>query len=318
MRLPALAAALLAVLPAGLAATAARGDAIHATSVQLDAGDPGRVRVGKLRWLGGWALASRDRRFGGLSALVDVGGGQFLALSDTATPTRITMTAAGPVAHILPTLGPPGQAEAPKRERDSESLTHDPASGRFWAGYEGINAIVRYGPGLAEEARTRPAAMRDWEINGGPEALLRLADGRFMVIAEKMRSGPGGRRALMFPGDPTLPGATPFAFVYRPPDGYDPSDATQLPDGRLLVLNRRVSLMEGFTAVLTVVDPGAIRRGATVAGTEIARLAPPLVTDNFEGIAATSTGGRTIITLVSDDNFLPIERTLLLRFALED
>jgi len=314
MRLPVLAAILLAVLPAGFAATAAREDRVHATPVRLDGADPGRARVGRLRWLGGWALASRDRRFGGLSALVDLGGGRLLALSDTATPTRLELTAGGPVAHVLPTLG----GEALKRDRDSESLTHDPASGRFWVGYEGINTIVRHGPDLAEEARVQPPAMRDWEVNGGAESLVRLADGRFLVIAEKVRSGPDARRALLFPGDPTAPGAVPFAFAYRPPPGYDPSDAAQLPDGRLIVLNRRVSLMDGFTAILTLVDPAAIRPGATVAGTEIAKFAAPLVTDNLEGIAAGREGGRTIITLVSDDNFLPFQRTLLLRFALEE
>jgi hypothetical protein len=36
----------------------------------------------------------------------------------------------------------------------------------------------------------------------------------------------------------------------------------------------------------------------------------------MEGIAAHKSGGDTILTLVSDDNFSPIQRTLLLQFKL--
>ena len=39
--------------------------------------------------------------------------------------------------------------------------------------------------------------------------------------------------------------------------------------------------------------------------------------DNMEGIAVhRSVSGETILTLVSDDNFSPLQRTLLLQFAL--
>jgi hypothetical protein len=53
-----------------------------------------------------------------------------------------------------------------------------------------------------------------------------------------------------------------------------------------------------------------------VVGEPIGELAPPLNVDNMEGISVTREGGRTIIWLISDDNQLAIERTLLLKFEL--
>ena len=98
--------------------------------------------------------------------------------------------------------------------------------------------------------------------------------------------------------------------------GYRVSDATLLPDGRLLIVNRRFEWLEGVSAALTVVDAGALRAGAIIQGREIARLQPPLTVDNMEGVSVTVENGRTIVWLVSDDNFFPLQQTLLLKFAL--
>jgi hypothetical protein len=38
--------------------------------------------------------------------------------------------------------------------------------------------------------------------------------------------------------------------------------------------------------------------------------------DNMEGLAVHQEGGRTILTIISDDNFSPWQRTLLLEFEL--
>ena len=49
---------------------------------------------------------------------------------------------------------------------------------------------------------------------------------------------------------------------------------------------------------------------------DIAWLAAPLTIDNMEGLAIRKEEGRTFIYLVSDDNFSPLQRTLLLKFEL--
>jgi hypothetical protein len=91
----------------------------------------------------------------------------------------------------------------------------------------------------------------------------------------------------------------------------------ELPDGRVLVLNRRVSLADFFTARLVMIDRGAIRPGARVQGREIATLAAPLLHDNFEALAVTEEQGATIVWIASDDNREWFEQSLLLKFRLE-
>ena len=60
--------------------------------------------------------------------------------------------------------------------------------------------------------------------------------------------------------------------------------------------------------------PGASARRATVAGS-----APPLTCDNFEGVEARQGArGETLITILSDDNFNPFQRTLLMMFELKE
>ena len=50
---------------------------------------------------------------------------------------------------------------------------------------------------------------------------------------------------------------------------------------------------------------------------ELARLASPYAVDNLEGLAATKgPRGETLLWLISDDNFNPLQRNLLLLFEL--
>jgi hypothetical protein len=91
-----------------------------------------------------------------------------------------------------------------------------------------------------------------------------------------------------------------------------------LPDGRLLLVNRRVGWLGRIAASLTVADLAGLRGGAIIEGREIAVLAWPLAVDNMEAVSVTVEGGRTIVRLASDDNFMALQRTLLLEFALDE
>jgi hypothetical protein len=87
-----------------------------------------------------------------------------------------------------------------------------------------------------------------------------------------------------------------------------------LPDGRALFLNRRFDWGR-FTVKLTI---GSLTLGAdsVLEGQEVAAFAPPLPADNFEALSVTQVNGRAIIWIASDDNFSPLQRTLLLKVAL--
>jgi hypothetical protein len=295
------------------------GNSLQAERVQLFAGQPDRRRTGALTFLDGIELKEQGRGIGGYSALV-VDGTRITTVSDSGTVLAFNWAGGTRITNIryASLTDGPGNGWS-KLDRDSESLARDPATGTLWVGFERANAIWRYTPDLSRATgRVVPTAMRNWEENGGPETLVRLADGRFLTIAEtRADAKPGQRHGIVFSGDPVARGTNTFAFTYRPPAGTHPADATELPDGRILVLNRGVGLPYGFYSILTVIERGAIRPGAVVRGREIARLEAPAIHDNFEGLAATREGGRTILWLISDNNQFLLQRTLLLKFRLE-
>ena len=315
-------AAVLAIVPGwtGYERLALLGGdaAVHAVRVPLDPRDPSRRRVGRLTFMGGVELTSPDRAFGGFSSLA-VDGARFTLLSDGGNVVRLRLGSDGRVsdAAFAELPGGPGSGWR-KQDRDSESLAIDPRTGTAWVGFERHNAIYRFGPGLTVPALgVKPPAMQGWTINGGPETLVRRRDGSFLSIQEE---GPHGRRVreiLVWRGDPVAQPTPAYRLYYRPPPGCDPADATELPDGRLLVLNRWWAPPLRFAAVLEVIDRAALRPDAVVRGTPVATIGAPLTHDNFEGVAATTEHGRTVLWLVSDDNRAPLERTLLMKFRLD-
>ncbi len=294
-----------------------RSQNIALIPLPLDESNPKRATVGRLTFLAAWELRSDNGDFGGISALVALKDGRFLGVSDAGALIGFGMAgdarADRPFIAALP--GAFGKGITYK-DRDSEGIAYDPVSGKIWVSYEHKHAIRRFPASMSRvDGMVRPKMMRSWPRNSGAEALVRLADGRFLAFAE---GGPGDGiyPAIQFSGDPVEPGTTQFPFRYRPTDGYRITDVTQLPDGRLLLLERRIGFPEGFTAKLLILDPAKIMRNTTVSGDVIATLEPPLLVDNMEGLTITQDHGRSIVWLVSDNNFNAIQRTLLMKFAL--
>ncbi len=286
--------------------------------VALDATDPARARVGPLTYLGGLHVSSRDPAFGGFSAMA-VRGDRFLLLADGGLTFAFTMRPdLTPRDYSFGAL-PDGPGTGwTKSDRDSESLALDPATGQLWVAYERANAIWRYSPNLSwVEAKRAPREMARWAENGGAEAMVRFLDGRFLVFAEDVDHPAGGKRAMMFDRDPTDPKARTMPLRVVMPGKYRPTDAVALPDGRLLLLVRAISLRDGFTAKLMLVAARDVARGV-VRPRELATFAYPLLHDNFEGLAVTREGDATILWMVSDDNAPSLfQRSLLLKFRLD-
>jgi hypothetical protein len=313
----ALLAALVAIAPLPLAVrSSAQG--VTATAVPLDPRDPGQNRAGRLRYLGGWVLKGSDRRFGGISSMT-IEDGHFVMLSDGGVVTRLRFTGGGAQADYAMRELPDGPGDGSEKvDRDSESSTYDQASGHVWAGFETRNQIWRYTKGFAAaDGHVAPKRMADWDSNLGAEAMVRLRDGRFLVFAETKTCKDGSHYALLFPGDPVeQPDAQVFCYK-GPPGGFAPTDAAQLPDGRVIVLHRRFGVTVGFAAALTVIDPGKIAPGGLpVTGTLLATIAPPLTVDNMEALAIQPAPSGPVLWIASDDNYFFLERTLLMAFAL--
>ena len=269
--------------------------------------------IGPFRLVGAWQLESPHTDFGSYSALVMQGPGRLLAISDTGNTLDFTAPdVPGPPAVIDRIIGKAGEH---KKFRDVESATRDPVSGLLWLALEGRNAVLRFSASREPLGEIQPVAMESWGENSGPETLLRLADGRFIVLAEGYADGFQGPRhqALLFTGDPVDETAG-LPFAVSAPHGYKPTDAVQLPDGRVLVLLRRLlwPFPARFAAKLAIGDPAAIAPGRTWQLREVADLHYPLPVDNFEGLALEPyQGQRQALWLISDGNNAVSQRTIL-------
>lgn len=287
---------------------------VTAEPVPLRDDAPGERRLGRITFLGGWWLRSNHPEFGGISAM-HVADGSVLALSDAGRVIRFAVPVRRgtvPLA-LLPLSDIAGLG---KKQQDTEAMTVH--GGRAWVAFERRNAVHRYRlPGWTSEASAKPAAMKAWSPNSGGEAMVRLRDGSFLLFCEGRMDEAGTTEVLLFDGDPSLSETRSTLLRYRPPSGYRITDAAELPDGRLLFLNRRFGLSEGFTAKLTMSERTAPAAGTVLSGREIAHFAPPVATDNYEAMSVGQERGRTILWIASDDNFIELERTLLMKFALD-
>lgn len=286
---------------------------------------------GDVELLGAWKLTSNNAHFGGYSALVDLGEGRLLSGSDRGRLLELPLPQnADPATSVrfdyfASTNG------GPKIYADIEALEYDPATGFVWGSYEDLGRVDRFKLDAAQRITSSVivGAMQGWPDNGGPETMVRLADGRFMIIAEASKSGSSTRSGLMFTGDP-LSSPPPRRFRFAPPEGYSPVDATLLPDGRVMILVRKViwGLPPQFATALVLADPSDIRVFGPAkpktgqknpwTGDMIAQIGGLDLEENFEGIAAIEQeDGSVDLYLIADDNLSAFQETLMLRLNWE-
>jgi hypothetical protein len=112
-------------------------------------------------------------------------------------------------------------------------------------------------------------------------------------------------------------GKTPGQFAVRRTNNFDISDAMLLPSGELLVLERKFSWLAGVGIRIRSIPLKSVAPGAVVDGPSLFDADLGHEIDNMEGIDAHVTPeGDTVLTMISDDNFSMIQRTLLLQFTL--
>jgi hypothetical protein len=298
---------------------------VRAEGVPLNPRDDGETRIGSLDYLAGFALASGDPRWGGFSSMILVPAGDALvAVSDQGHWLKLDLVhdAAGRLtgvgaAEMGALLGPDGTPLDGKGSADAEGMTQGPDGGLL-VSFERDHRIWRYGAAAEDgavpfaatpEAFPAPKAIVMLPGNSGLETIVTLAGGRVLALAEGAEAVDGD-----IPGWLLQDGRwAPLAWTRTPP--YRPTDATVLPDGDLLVLERRYTAARGPGMRLSVVAAEAIMPGAHLAGAELAAIGMPRSVDNFEGVAARAApGGGTLIYILSDDNANLLQRTLLLQF----
>lgn len=302
---------------------------IDARPVLLDPGAPGRTKIGTLTFRGGLALRSSHRRFGGFSSLdISADGTRLLALSDRGYwfAARVRYRPKGRLAGVsdarmAPVRGLNGRLGW--SQRDTEALARLP-DGRLVAGFEGTPRLRRYGraaPSLGRrpDAIGLPDAVGFVARNAGIEALTALADGRLFLLIEDL---PAAKRFGTGTHAGWVQTDTGWAAVaYERVGLWRPTGAATVPTGGpaagdVLVVERALSLLSGFATRITRLRAGAIKAGARLIPTELARLEGTVTTGNFEGIAARrGKDGAVLIYLISDNNFKSRRPTRLLMFA---
>ncbi len=297
------------------------GLAIKVQARPVDLDPKGKTTgVGRLRYLGGLELRSRDPRFGGFSALwVSADGRELVALSDRGWWLRGEMHygPGGRLSGLVKTrlgrlLGPNGKVlPMGKGAADVESLAPLPKGGML-VSLERDHRLLAY-PGLPPaEGRPRSLAPPPWlrflPSNQGLEAIARLSDGRFLLVSEYRR--PDGRVAAAL----GRPGAWQRLY-YRCPTGFGPTAAAGLPGGGAVLLERAFHMTYGLRIRVILLRAGDLRAGAEARPRLWALIKKPLTVDNFEGLAARrGSKGRVLLYLISDDNYSVWQRTLLMLF----
>lgn len=283
---------------------------------------PEQRKLGPFSVTGAWQLTSPNDDFGGYSALLRGSPGRLLAFSDRG----MTLEFAAPGSPPGPVLiGPVAPITSPyKRNRDVESVAWDGHSNFAWLALEGRATIMRGMPGMEPEVVRIVPEWAEWDVNTGPEAMARLHDGRFVVLCE-CRSGwfdsinhPG----FLYAGDPAE-GVKGQPFTFAGADGYRPTDMAELPDGRVLVVMRKLlwPAPARFAGKIMLADPAGLVPGKVWDSIELADLASPWPVDNFEALAIEPLpGGRIAAWLMSDENEAVSQRVLLwrLEFRLSD
>ena len=90
-----------------------------------------------------------------------------------------------------------------------------------------------------------------------------------------------------------------------------------MPNGDLMLLERSYTPGWGIAMRLRRIAGDAIKVGARLDGEILLEAGMTSQIDNMEGLAVSQDAtGRTILTIVSDDNYSILQRTLILQFAL--
>jgi hypothetical protein len=286
--------------------------------------DPSAKIIGRLVWRGGLVLSASTRHFGGWSDLhVSPDGTTLTSISDEGAWLTATIEYDGEAnlmglsgARIGQLRGLDGRLIASKAEADAEGMALLP-DGSWLVAFERDHRLWRYRTLTATPTPVEgPAEIARQPANGGIEALATLGDGRVIAISEEYSERAG--TVMGWIGTPSAGGRYQWrSFSYATLPDFRPTAIARLPDGSFAVLERAFDFARGVRCRVTRFDASQLVAGGRVQTEELARLASPYAVDNLEGIAATrGPRGETLVWLISDDNFNPLQRNILLLFEL--
>jgi hypothetical protein len=322
---------LLATLLAGCVSTSgpmAGGPAtIHASKISAFRFGSTLTKFGDLEFLGGLQMTSGNELFGAASAIrFRPDHRHFVSVLDTGHwwTGAIERDADGNLqgisdAVITPMIDRFGKTHEGKGAMDAEGVAL--RDDTVLVSYEQNHRVDVYpDPGFQTSPPTGsiPIVMNRNALRGNQslEALMigppgsPLA-GDAVLVTERSLDRDGNMLAAI------LEGPLQGRFTVRHSDGYDVSDGVFLPDGDLVLLERRFDFSHGIGMRLRRIAGGDIRPGAVVDGKVIFEAGADYQIDNMEGIDAfRAEDGSIHLIMVSDDNHSILQRNLMLEFRL--
>lgn len=282
-----------------------------------------KKQFGKLEWVGGLVLSSDAKDFGGISGFSWLEGNRFLAVSDRgkAFSGRLDIDGDGkPVglsnirAGYLPDLSD----HTVKWKKDSEGLAI--VGQQALVSFEGDHRVVAYDlvdgfPAKANPELKLPKSV--YQANRGNKGMEAVAvaparsphAGSIVVLSEAISGGNVQGWIVN--------GGKARRFVLPQEEDFLVTDAAFTKSGDLILLERDFSLLGGLFIHLrrilaTDLQAGAVTRYETLFHGNLRH-----ELDNMEALAIQPLAdGASLLTLVSDDNFNPLQRSLLLQFRL--
>lgn len=306
---------------------------VRSSPFEFNRFDVAQSKFGRLEWRGGVVLSAYHSAFGGFSGLsLSADGSRFLTVSDRGAWMSGTLKhedgklSGVSDVRIGALLEEDGTPISGVWENDAEAIVAlEPdrgLNGRYLIGYEGYKKRIEevaYEDGkLSVPLRLRDMPKQLWGAhdNKAIEGLAILRGGKYagamVTFAERKPDAHGDHTGALVMGGKSHP-----LFLKRI-DAYDISGLESLPDGSLLVLERRFirkSLKLGIR--LRLIGANAVKPGARLDGAVLLDADGRYAIDNFEGMAVSrNQAGETLITLMSDDNFNFFQSTMLVQFAL--
>lgn len=292
-----------------------RSLAVQLIATLLLAGPGWAVEIKSAVQLNSYAWRHGSDWFGGFSAVhVSKDGQHMWALSDRAMLISARIDRRGDQISGIrlldhwPVLSSRGRI-MPGSSGDSEGLALAP-DGSFYISFEGVHRVAHYtAPGVNARVLPRPKAFDGLDGNGSFEGLAIDGQGRLYTLPEKSRTTRGDIPVYRWNGQAW---STPFVLSQR--DSFLPVAADIGPDGKFYVLERAVSLT-GFRSRL--------RRwqleGDAPTAEEVLFDTGTGTHDNLEGLSVwRDDQNRLRATMISDDNFLALQRTELVEYLLPD
>lgn len=282
---------------------------------------------GMLEFLGGISYSSSNPLLGAVSAIRFRADHQtFVAVLDTGhwLTGRIERDGEGRLSGLadLKTrsmFNSDGQDENVKYQMDAEGLAI--GKGELFVSFEAVHRIDVYpDPGFMEARPLRqlplPFPRGELRSNRGMETLAMSPEAGPLgavpvTVTERSLDGDGNALAAV------LDGPLAGTFTVKRNDPWDITDGAFLPDGDLLLLERRFRLSDGVGMRIRRIDGTKIRPGAVVDGEVLIDVDLSHQIDNMEGLDVVQMAEDDIrIIVVSDDNHSILQRNLMLEFRL--